>query len=432
MSNSNNYPNPYFSVATIIFSMGLIQCGFGLLNVLAPALLTQAGYSASMIGLHASLSSAGFMLGTLVAPALIGRIGHIRAFAVFAAVDAIGALAMSIAVDLWLWTVVRAVMGFALSGLFTVCESWISGNTQMNMRGRVLAAYILVYKLASAGAPMVIYLLPPPSGPAEIIRYFMITSAFFSIAVIPIALTKSKAPQISTGAASRLSLPTIYKIAPAAFIACVLSALSNSSVNSLIPVYATLLGFGVAGSALFFSVMQTGNIILQWPAGWLSDIIDRRRVIVLLAAIVTIDSLLIGFFGQSLPQWGLIILLIIWGGAAMSIYAVCVAHAGDNAQPEQMVSLSSTMLLSFSIGMIIGPLWAGQLISWFGPDTLFYNSAFMNALIVIFVLWRLRVRKSKPASDRERFVNLPATSFKLSGFHPRTPEEPISHKRQEE
>ena len=413
--------NPYLAVIAVISGMGLIQGGFGLLNVLTPTLLTNAGYSPGMIGIQAALSSAGFLAGALAVSSFIRRIGHIRTFAALAAIDAVGVLAMTIAVDLWLWSVLRFMMSFGLSGIFTVCESWISSRTEPRMRGRVLAGYTLIYKFAAAAAPLVIYILPAPEQPEDVIYYFMIVSACFSLALLPVAFTHSSAPTVIQKNPKRLSMITVYKIAPAAVVAGVISSLSNSAVINLIPVYATLAGFGVGVSAIFFSSIQFGNMLLQWPAGWLSDKIDRRYTIFMLSIIVTIVSLIIAIFGASLGQTMLIILLVIWGGGAMSVYPICVAHASDNAKEEQIVELCSTLLLCVSIGMTVGPLISGQLIDWLGHDALFYYTAVLNAIMGAFVLWRTTRRRALVAALRNPFVNLVTSSLKLSTVHPRSP-----------
>ncbi|MFK7867114.1 MAG: MFS transporter [Alphaproteobacteria bacterium] len=412
--------NPYFAVASIIFGMGLIQCGFGLLNVIAPALLNQAGYGADQIGVHIAISSAGFFFGTLVAPRLIQSVGHIRAFSVFAAIDAVGALVMTMSVDLWFWAFTRAAMGFALSGIFTVCESWISGETEFSKRGRVLAAYTIVYKLAQATAPLVITLLPAPKDGYEIARYFMVISGFFSLALLPVAITRVKAPQTGGESARRLSFMEVYKIAPASLVMSILISLSNNSVANLIPIYAIELGFGVAGGALFFSALQFGNLILQWPAGLLSDIYDRRKIMLILSLVVTATSIILAFFGDQMPKgiiWGL---LALWGGCAMSVYSISIAHAGDRAQPHQMIGICSTLLMIFSLGMIIGPLISGQLISLFGARALFFFAGTMNVMAALYMIWRLRVNvRVLPAALRAPFTNFALTSLKLFHLDPR-------------
>ena len=413
--------NPYVSVASVIMGMGLIQGGFGLVNVLAPALLTNAGYGSDMIGWHAAVASTGFFLGTLIAPRIIRRIGHIRAFAVFAAINAIMALSMTIALDLWFWAITRSVMGFALSGTFTVAESWIGSKTTREMRGRVLAAYIVVYKSAMALAPLAITLLPNAQTPYDIARYFMVVSVCFSCALLPVAFTKSSSPAISQDNKSNTSIRELYHIAPTSLAVALFSSLANSSIVNLITVYTVQIGYTLAAGAICFSAIQFGNLLFQWPAGYISDRLDRRVVIIILAVCTLIISLINALLGSILPFWLLAGLLGVWGGCGMSIYAVSVAHASDKARPDQLVGVCSTILMIFSVGLIIGPLMGGLAMDWFGPNAIFYYVTAMYASLLIFVIWRIKVKAALPSALRKPFANFVATSLKLIHLDPRRP-----------
>ncbi len=54
--------------------------------------------------------------GTLYVHKIIGRVGHIRAFAVFAAMAAIVSLMYPMAVSTLFWAVLRVLSGFSVAG----------------------------------------------------------------------------------------------------------------------------------------------------------------------------------------------------------------------------------------------------------------------------------------------------------------------------
>src|SRR3546814_20476823 len=95
--------------------------------------------------------------------------------------------------------------------------------------------------------------------------------------------------------------------------------------------------------------MQTGSLLMQWPLGWLSDRYERRVVILTASLVVAASSLAIALVGGIWPL-ALYPLAALWGGCALSIYAICLAHAGDFAEPHQMVPLASSLLLSWAAG----------------------------------------------------------------------------------
>ena len=149
--------------------------------------------------------------------------------------------------------------------------------------------------------------------------------------------------------------------------------------------------------------------------------IDRRRVIVGGLAIVLAVSLAIALLGPILPVWMLYALFGIWGATGLSIYALCIAHASDFAEPGQMVPLTSTLLLSWAIGSTIGPLLATLVMELIGPAGLFFYAAVISAATAGFVVYRMTRRASKPADLRGKFVNVPASSPQAMKLDPRMP-----------
>jgi len=99
--------NPYTAVGAIITGIVFLQGGMGLLSVLLPLRMQEAGFSTTEIGIMAAGFATGFFLGCFYAPPLIHRIGHIRAFACFATVLSALTLALAIDTDLALWTSAR-------------------------------------------------------------------------------------------------------------------------------------------------------------------------------------------------------------------------------------------------------------------------------------------------------------------------------------
>ena len=103
----------------------------------------------------------------------------------------------------------------------------------------------------------------------------------------------------------------------------------------------------------------------------------------------------------------------------MSIYAVSVAHASDKARPDQLVGVCSTILMIFSVGLIIGPLMGGLAMNWFGPDAIFYYVTAMYASLLIFVIWRIKVKAALPSALRKPFANLSVRLRRRRALNPR-------------
>ena len=105
----------------------------------------------------------------------------------------------------------------------------------------------------------------------------------------------------------------------------------------------------------------------------------------------------------------------------MSIYPVILAHASDFCEPNQMVPLCSTLLLSFAFGMFVGPLSASAMMEIVGAGGLFLHAILVSIPFVVFAFYRMARRAVRPAEERTRFVYVPATSTAVKGLHPHAP-----------
>ncbi|MCB9948608.1 MAG: MFS transporter [Rhodospirillaceae bacterium] len=405
-------PNPFLAVAAVIFGASILQVAHGLLSTLLPLRMNAAQATTVDIGLMATAYSTGFILGCLFVSRLIGAVGHIRVFAAFAAMASAVTLAFTIAPEPALWMAVRSMQGFAMAALFTVAESWLNERTPSAERGRVMAAYMVVTKLAFAGGQLSL-MLSDIGG----LLFFMAASAAFSLSLIPVAMTRAPSPKVPK--LKTLGLRQIYRVAPAAAVGCFAIGLMNAAVINIGPLYGARQALSPSNIAALMAAMQIGSLLLQWPLGWISDRVDRRVIIVTAGAMVVVLSLAIAILGTRWPQ-ALYVLFCLWGGFSLSIYAVFIAHANDFAGQDERVAVTSTLLLAWAVGSVIGPTAATLTMNTVGPAGLFYYVAAVATAMTGFVAYRMTRRPARPVDERARFVNVPASSPQLPTLDPRT------------
>jgi len=403
--------NPYTAVGAIITGIVFLQGGMGLLSVLLPLRMQEAGFSTTEIGIMAAGFATGFFLGCFYAPGLIQRIGHIRAFACFATVLSALTLALAIDTDLALWTSARLLSGICFAGLLTVSDSWISGETKPSMRGRVMSVYMIFYKAAQALGPLV-FTFSAISGN----WHFMLVSALFSLSLLPVALRDGGNP--TPPIKERMNLRKVYQTTPLAVVGCMCLGMTNSPMNNLIAIYGVGIGLKVSGAVMLSAALQVGALALQWPMGWASDKRDRRKVMIFGMLMMAIFSAIIAFM-PTMPLWAYVILVGILGGFAMSIYPILLAHAGDYVSPKQMVPLCATLMLAFAVGMAFGPITGSLAMDILGPPGLFIHTIFFSLVFVSFALYRMGKRDARPLDERAAFVNMPASSTAISQLNPR-------------
>jgi MFS family permease len=395
---------------TITLTATILQASNGLLQALLPLRMQADGLPVTAIGLVATAYGAGFVAGCFIAPKLIRRVGHIRAFASLAATAAVVTLAFTTAESVLAWVLLRALSGLVLAGVFTVMDGWISARATPTHRGRVLSIYMVCTKLALMLSPLGIGL-----GDVRADGLFMLVSAMMCLSLLPVSATRTEEPPGPKS--TRIDIVGLFEVAPSAAVGAFVVGLVNAPVIAISPVFGVSVGLDQEQAAALLVALQGGSLALQWPLGWLSDRIDRRYVIAGLAAGSCIVSLGILMASRAASPGLLIAGFALWGGLALCIYSVCVAHACDLVEPGQIVATVGTLLVCWAIGSTIGPIPGTAMMAWLGPGGLFVYAALMALGLTTFVGIRI-LQMHRPASGGG-FVDLAPTSPANAALSPR-------------
>lgn len=384
------------NVAALTLAVMILQFSGGMLGVITPLGLEALGVSPVGIGLIAGLYAAGFMAGAWFAPAALASVGNIRLFAVGAALTAAGTLLLGLVLSPYAWAVVRMLQGLAFAFMFTSAESWLGAATPAQQRGNVMGIYHMATKLALMLGPFVITGVSVLSAAA-----YAWPALFLALALIPICVTRQAQPEVSERKA--MPLRALFRLAPAAVVASVLAGIINTGTLALLPVYAedfAIGGGGVAAAAIASAAAWLGGLILQWPAGRLSDLVERRLVIAALAILSGAAALVIAMLEDVIGEMGIMIALAVWGAGALSFYGVAVAHAIDRCAPKQIPQVMSGILFVWAAGSIVGPLLSGLAMRLGGPSGMFGLSGVLLGVLAVFMLVRIG-RKPGPVDAQQ-------------------------------
>ncbi|WP_305986897.1 MFS transporter [Roseibium sp. MMSF_3544] len=377
------------------------------------------GLPDGMIGLLGSLYYAGLISGVILTPFLIARAGHIRVFAALASVSAIAVLAIAFAPAGWPWMVARFVSGAAFCGTAMVLESWLNSIATNTSRGRILSVYRIVDLGAVMGGQFMLPVLGA-TGPSIL----MFLAVLFCFAVVPISLAREGNPPAPP--AKIVNPMMLWRVSPVAIVGIFTIGLTNGAFRMVGPIYAESIGLGLETVAAFIAIWVFAGAIFQYPAGWVSDRLDRRLVLIVFTIGAGIACL---FIARSSSQAELFLGVFFFGGFALPLYSLSAAHGNDHAKPGQFLDVAAGIMLAFGCGAMIGPFVASLLMGVFGPAAFFVYTATLHLLLVLFVIFRMFSREAVPVSQRRRFVWLLRTSpmiNKLAGGekHDETTEPP--------
>ena len=148
------------TLTSLLLSTALLLVGHGMQLTLLPLRATGLGFSDFLVGVSGSAYFAGFVVGCFVNPHIIARVGHIRSFAVLAALFLCAILSVSITGHWALWLLARFVIGLMICGLYTVIESWLNDQSSSDNRGQVLSIYTFLVLISMAAGQMLINIAP--------------------------------------------------------------------------------------------------------------------------------------------------------------------------------------------------------------------------------------------------------------------------------
>ncbi|MFA6155047.1 MFS transporter [Mesorhizobium sp.] len=393
-------PAPLIAIASVIGSMALIAIGNGLMFAYIPVRLGVEGFDPIWAGLIVTGLSAGGLAGCILTGPLVRRVGHARAFMVLSALIALSNAAIGAGPHPLLWIAARALYGFAICGLFIVAQSWLNDALPNAIRGRVMAVFYVSYVAGLGVGYATLAIVDIHTAQASLIGII-----FTALSILPVGLTRLAQPPAPQAAS--VALGQAWRISPVGVAGMLAVGGLSMIISGFAPIHATAKGYTQGDVALLLSAMPVGTLILQIPLGWLSDRTDRRLVLIGTAMLAIVASVLaIVFDGGALMV--LVVIYLIWDGAAESIYSLSSAHAADRAKKDELLALSSSMLFAWSLAGFVVPGIVTALSVVFGTATFIYVGIVIATLFCLFVLWRVVAAGPVPAADTGSFAPMSA------------------------
>jgi len=388
------------AIASLVLSMALIAVGNGLMFAYIPVRLGVGGYDPVWAGLIVTGLSAGGLAGCILTGPLVRRVGHARGFMVLSALIALSNACLGVGIYPVAWIAARALYGFAICGLFIVAQSWLNDVAPNAVRGRVMAAFSVVYIVGLGIGYSMLALVDIHEAQAPLIGI-----VFTALSILPVGLTRLAQP--APPRAASVALRQAWRISPVGIAGMLAVGGLSMSISGFAPIHATAKGYSQDEVAMLLAAMPVGTLILQFPFGWISDRVDRRHVLAAAAALAAVAGVMaIGFDGRSLIL--LVVVYLVWDGAAESIYSLASAHANDRASKEDMVALSSSLLFAWALAGFVVPGIVTGLSAVFGTQAFIYVSVAIAAAYCLFVVRRTLLVRRVPTAETGQFAPMTA------------------------
>lgn len=384
----------------LLMGMLLLMVGNGLQGTLLGVRGDIEGFGTLAMSIVMSAYFAGFLLGARLVPVMIRRVGHIRAFAALASIISAVLVLYPVLADPIAWTILRAIIGACFAGVYVIAESWLNNAATNETRGQTLSVYLVVQMvgvvtgqfLLNAGDPSDYFL-------------FVILSVLVSLSFAPILLSVAPSPRFET--TRPMSLREVVTVSPLGVVGMILTGGVFSALFGMGAVYGTQAGFSLGQISVFVAMIYIGGLIFQFPMGWVSDRMDRRRLIFALALVCALGAGLGatgGGFGFAVAA------AFVIGAAANPLYGLLIAYVNDFLDPEQMPAAGGRLLFLNGMGAIFGPVMVGMLMGLIGPAGFFVFILSMAGILAVYAAYRMTVRPAPLPEDTGAFVPLSPTA----------------------
>ena len=383
---------------SIFLGLSFLMLGNGLQGTITGWRAAIEGFSATTTGVIMTGYYIGFLVGSIVAPILVRRVGHIRVFAAVASVASTSVLIQIMIITPPTWFFVRLVTGACFAGTYVIVESWLNARSDNNTRGRVLSIYMIITYLSMAGGQWLLNLADP-------VEYdlFLLASILLSLSLVPVLISRINAPEIELQ--EKISLRELYRHAPSGTLSLFFIAMAHGAMFSMGAVYAHQAGLNIAETVLFMSTFILLGAIVQWPIGWISDRMDRRITIIGTSMTAVLLSALAGMY--SLSSGNLILVFGVLGAMSLVIYSLAIALTNDRLSPEKMVEASSTMVLIYGFGSILGPTATGIILESLGHQGFFVHLGVTHLVIAVIAAYQMSANPITPLEDQVPYQNVP-------------------------
>ena len=336
------------------------------------------------------------LAGTLAAPAIIRRGGHIRAFAAFVALAVVSVILMPVMVSQWAWLGCRALIGFVFAGLYAVIEAWINAKATNSNRGALYALYQIANFAASASGQLAL----KPLG-AGGFSAFAVAGALLALAIVPMAMTSVDPPAQPRSVRPRLLW--LMRMAPISCFAVLAAGAANGALFALGPVFAVGIGMTPSKRAAIHLVDRAGvgagrfadrrDLRPRRPPAGDRRGHDRGR----------------GLRNRLEPHGGAgrvaaSSLGFLVGLTTYSLYTLAVSLANDHGAPHDLIFISVGLLFIYCVAAIAAPAVASVLMKDFGPRMLFIQNAYVHLAIAALAFGGLSAepRRKPNAAPPER------------------------------
>ena len=362
-------------VLLLLCGLLLLTLAIAVLNTLVPLWLAHENLPTWQGGMVSSSFFTGNLLGTLLTGSLIKRFGFNRSYYLASLIFAVGCAGLGLMVGFWSWMVWRFIAGVGCAMIWVVVESALMCSGTSRNRGRLLAAYMMVYYVGTVLGQLMVSKLP-----TDLMSVLPWVTGMVLAAILPLLFTRIVNQNSEHQQATHVWPMLRLRQARLGVNGCIISGIVLGSLYGLMPLYLNHQGVSDSGIGFWMAVMVSAGIVGQWPIGRLADRFGRLLVLRVQVFVVIMGCLAMLSNAAMAPA------LFILGAAGFTLYPVAMAWACEKVEHHQLVAMNQALLLSYTIGSLLGPTFTAMLMQNYSDNLLFIMIASVSFIYLLMLL----------------------------------------------
>ncbi|CZX63963.1 MFS transporter [Enterobacter hormaechei] len=362
-------------VLLLLCGLLLLTLAIAVLNTLVPLWLAHENLPTWQVGMVSSSFFTGNLLGTLLTGSLIKRFGFNRSYYLASLIFAVGCAGLGLMVGFWSWMVWRFIAGVGCAMIWVVVESALMCSGTSRNRGRLLAAYMMVYYVGTVLGQLMVSKFP-----TDLMSVLPWVNGMVLAAILPLLFTRIVNQSSEHQEATHVWPMLRLRQARLGINGCIISGIVLGSLYGLMPLYLNHQGVSDSGIGFWMAVMVSAGIVGQWPIGRLADRFGRLLVLRVQVFVVIMGCLAMLSNAAMAPA------LFILGAAGFTLYPVAMAWACEKVEHHQLVAMNQALLLSYTIGSLLGPTFTAMLMQNYSDNLLFIMIASVSFIYLLMLL----------------------------------------------
>nr|WP_245879907.1 MFS transporter [Vibrio gangliei] len=330
-----------------VAALSLYAVASGYLMSLIPLMLNQYGLSTDTASWLASAFYAGLLLGAMFIEPIVAKVGHKNSFIFFLVLFSLTIVVMPIVPTQEAWLFARFVAGIAVAGIFVVVESWLLIGDEKSRAKRLGLYMASLYGGGTLGQLGISVFDMDSEWP------FIVILALLIVGTLLLCFGRCQQPAKENHAS--LNLKQVLKMNKPALIGCMVSGLLIGSIYGLMPLELHDRNVSTSKIGSLMALLVMGAMLVQPVVSWSSQFMGKK---LLMGLFCLLGVFAIGLTALSSSLVILAVSLVLLGMAVFSLYPLAISLGCDGLDESYIVSATQIMLLSYSVGSVIGPVAA--------------------------------------------------------------------------